>query len=470
MSLENEKQALEKVYQRIQTTSNNELSKILEKLLPSLLPLCNKNELRSQVLIIITNIIRRIKSLNISLNCSNLFKKLIIPEMLPYTCNITLTIIDICISNIPQNDRQLTTSSIIESLELFENEYSTQVSTLLWYLLKFIPELSYHLKNLYTSKRVQNLISSWLLDVVLIQPGLKKDTVGSIQEGLSRERVNRLTTKVEKWDFLELKEIKLKILEFIDITWIPSTYLVAIYSICSCDVALEVSKEAGYKLNGVKSAIQNSQQTSTINDSIIFLLHLNMIGYDEEVSNNIENNNNIVENELQLEQYWRGWSLSLNYQKASHNFDHIISAQGLELRIPFREDVRCQMLKWITQEALPTISPLQKLDLLENHSFSIFEQIDGLSLSILQMIRRVFSNTNEFRSINPLLSVKYLAFSIDVVCVWIQNYVNQEILEVSTSILIKVGLRSLSRYSMNQNITNPLVNQDETNLLLKRVR
>ena len=55
--------ALERIYERVTTTSNEDLSSVLNKLLPKLVPLMNQELLRPTVLKVLSNITKRVKLL-----------------------------------------------------------------------------------------------------------------------------------------------------------------------------------------------------------------------------------------------------------------------------------------------------------------------------------------------------------------------------------------------------------------------
>jgi hypothetical protein len=451
---ETEKLALERVHNRIASTSNEDLPKVLEKLLPSLIPFSNNANLQPQVLTIISNITRRMKSLQTSISCSQLLFKLVTPEMMPYACNIAISVIDISIDYIPLSDRELCATAIIDCLDKFGNEYSYQTNSLLSYTLKLLPEIAGVLKNNEISHRVRGLISSWFLDVSLIQPGLKKDGVGSIQPGLSKERVARLTAKIDNWGYSMLNEMKTRILESIDVRWANPSCVVAISVICSCDPIPDVAKLGGYKLSSMKTALQQAQ--IPFHPILISLLHLCSLGYEET-----QNLASFVDLSP-LERDWLGWTASDSLQFASTFDSRIATIPGLEFRSPLREDILQSILEWIGQEVLSSINPVRKLELLAPR------EIDGVSLSVLQLTRRLFSNANEFRSSVPI-SPKSLSACLELVTTWLQRYVSVDDLAQGATILKRTCVRALSRYLKTQNAVTSNFGQEEVDLILKRV-
>ena len=60
--------ALERIYERVTTTSNDDLSGVLNKLLPKLVPLMNKDLLRPTVLKVLSNVTKRVRLLGMWLS------------------------------------------------------------------------------------------------------------------------------------------------------------------------------------------------------------------------------------------------------------------------------------------------------------------------------------------------------------------------------------------------------------------
>mgnify|MGYP003386685043 CR=1 FL=1 len=245
--------ALSRVHDRVLATDNDKLPHLLEKLLPGLLPLANKDELRPQVLVIISNLVRRIKVLRTPLPCSVLLGKLVTPEMMPFTCNIALTLLDIALPHeSPDSLRgQQCAAAVLAAMALFypsavspavspaesvsesvsvsaapvnkgSKVFTLQLKALVSYALELLPHVptavtascsSTLLLPLHTcasSSRDRDrdrdrgtrsppppchhleLLWDFLLDLSLAAAPLVKDTLGSVQPGLSQQRVLRL--------------------------------------------------------------------------------------------------------------------------------------------------------------------------------------------------------------------------------------------------------------------------------------
>jgi hypothetical protein len=283
---------------------------------------------------------------------------------------------------------------------------------------------------------------------VLVQPGLKKDGVGSIQPGLSKERVARLTSKIDSWTYPQLKELKLNLLEHVDILWVNPSCVLAIFAICACDAMPDVAKEGVYKINSLKTALQQSHVS--LHPILISLLHLCMIGYEEGLSPSVGRS--------QLEMSWQGWTINDSLQQALSFDSRTAAIPGVEYRTPLREDILIHILQWIYQEGL---SSLSRTDV-------PFDQMDGVSISVLQLIRRYFSIINEFRS-SVSVSTKSLATALELVSTWLQRFVSSEDLSQGVDILQRTCVRALSRYLKTQNAVTSNFGQEEADLMIKRV-
>jgi hypothetical protein len=314
------------------------LPKILAKLLPGLLPLSNKAELRTQVLTTISMISRRIKSLSIPLPCAILIDKIVRPDMMPFACNITLSLIDISLANIDPAERMDCALAVLNAIELFGPNYYTQTNALLNYSLQLLPEIAKCFNTSNLSPLTREHVWAWILDVTLVQAGLKKDAVGSIQPGLSAERVARLTAKTEGWFLPHLSQVKLEILNVMAPSWMNFRYIAAIVMVCVCDSDVEVSKQAVHKLNGLKSSINNPPVASPVNasaaDVVVFLLRMCIAGQDASDMDGSD-------------------------------------AVGLAHRIQLRVDVRAAALRWIRQEA----SECVPLPTVRRHALGVVKQV-----------------------------------------------------------------------------------------------
>lgn len=207
-----------------------QLPQILEKLLPGLLPLANKEELRPQVLVIVSNLVRRIRALQTQLPCPALLTKLVQPEMMPFACNITLTLLDIALPHEPTTRRQQCAEAVFSSVAAFYPTITTkphkvfcmQLDALLNYALELLPDVPaaitssvqllvtvyQHLGALSCSSRPTSvapphplaLFWDFLLDLSLAQAPLIAGALGSVQPGLSQQRVQRLCHRARKHD------------------------------------------------------------------------------------------------------------------------------------------------------------------------------------------------------------------------------------------------------------------------------
>ena len=294
-----------------------QLPKVLVKLLPGLLPMSNNNELRNQVLGIVSMISRRVKSLAIPVPCTALLTKVVRPDMMPFAANIAISLIDISLEYIDVNEREDCAIAVLNAIQLFDTEFSGQTSALLNYTLPLLREVSKCFHRATMSEHAKEKVWAWLIDIALVQVGLRGGVAGSIQPGLSAERVTRLTSKREGWFLPDLSNLKLLLIDTLSPTWMDFKYIAAIVMVLVCDTDVEVSKQAVFKLNGLRSSLRSppptASPTTTVAEVVLFLLHMCLIGNDVEYV-------------------------------------------ALQYRIPLREEVRVQALRWVRHEAAESLS------------------------------------------------------------------------------------------------------------------
>ena len=171
---------------------------------------------------------RRIKLLKFPLPCTTLLTKLVKPEMMPFACNITLTLLDIALQNEPHERRQDCTAAILTSMELFypiktgdkdSKVFTLQMNSLVNYSLEMLSHIPVVIESSFketlalplfppsfscrrTTQPPHHLALLWdfLLDLCLVQAPLVKGTLGSVQPGLSTQRVERLCHRPRKRD------------------------------------------------------------------------------------------------------------------------------------------------------------------------------------------------------------------------------------------------------------------------------
>jgi hypothetical protein len=226
-----------------------QLPQILEKLLPGLLPLANQEELRPQVLLIVCNLNRRIRTLRTQLPCATLLTKLVQPDLMPFACNITLTLLDIALLHEDDSRRAECAQAVLNSTAAFyppdqevdkdrdkdkdshghshshshspRKVFSMQLDALLNYSLDLLPFMPAAIASsaLSSATLLQPLIMpnsinsrlsvalpshplalfwDFLLDLSLAQAPLVPNTLGSVQPGLSQQRVQRLCRRVRE--------------------------------------------------------------------------------------------------------------------------------------------------------------------------------------------------------------------------------------------------------------------------------
>lgn len=306
MSVEAELQSLQRISDRLVSTSNDDLQRVLEGLLPKLLPMSNNAALRDkQVIPILTHILRRVKLLKIVLPLDKLIS-LLRQDMLPFCCNLAMAFIDAAVQYQPSESRKICAQPLISVFNGFPM-FTPQSNALCYYSLFCIEPLS---MDISIDIETKNSLGDWLMDIALAQPGIIQNSPGSVQPGLSAERLGRLLAKKSEWGLNDLRQYKLALIKSISQHWLPTQCSVAIAIICSCDTDTEVATQAVFKMNGARSILTDI----IINPQPVLDLLLNLC-----------------------------FPLTQN-MKAHQNHPF------LHQRMTLRDSVKCAILKWICKE------------------------------------------------------------------------------------------------------------------------
>lgn len=253
MSVQSELASLQRINDRLISTSNEDLQRVLANLLPKLLPLSNNDDLRDkQVIPIFMQVLKRIKLLETILPLRDLVS-LIRPDMLPFCCNLSMMFIDAAKKWHPAEQWSECAVPLVFGLGEFKS-FSSQSNALCFYSLSCLGSIS----TLMTSEpesSARSVLADWLLDLSLAQPGIVKDSAGSIQPGLSAERLARLTAKKSVWSVLDMKQYKLDLISSLSKQWLPTPCAVAITIVLSCDSDPDVVTQATFKMNGARSIL-----------------------------------------------------------------------------------------------------------------------------------------------------------------------------------------------------------------------
>ena len=271
MNIANELASLQRINDRLISTANDDLQRVLEALLPKLLPLSNNEALREkQVVPILMHILRRIKPLETRLPLKALIS-LVRPDMLPFCCNLAMVFIDAGKKWHPAECWKECSLPLMSGLGGFV-PFSPQSNALCYYSLSCIGPLSSSLSlatvppiesnqssNVSNQQsnvgNVSDVLGDWFLDVSLAQPGIIKGSAGSIQPGLSADRLARLTTKKTEWNALDMKQYKLDLIASLSTMWLPTPCAVAIAIVGSCDTDSDVAIQAVFKMSGARSIL-----------------------------------------------------------------------------------------------------------------------------------------------------------------------------------------------------------------------
>lgn len=253
--------SLQRIQNRLYSTSNQELPSLLTKLLPKLLPLANKEELRNATIGVISDCIRRIKSSKCIIDLEPLISSCIHPNLMPFACNFSFTLIDITLPFILEQSVEISksslatieaisamdkrnkdiTSSLVHAIGLFE-EFSVQSNSLCFYIMKLLDYLPNAINQLsakdngsFDLQKIKDILGNYAVDVSLLYRSLSIEgnaVVGSIQPGLSTMHIDRLTAKMKSWSLPFINDLKLKLINFIPMNIFHAHHSVLISIIC----------------------------------------------------------------------------------------------------------------------------------------------------------------------------------------------------------------------------------------------
>lgn len=266
--------SLQRIQNRLQSTSNHELPSLLSKLLPNLLPLANKEGLRNATVSVISDCIRRIKSSKCIIDLVPIITACINPALLPFACNFSFTLIDIVLPFILEqstvvsikestemnltaalyDSNKALTQAIVCAIGLFE-EFTIQSNSLCFYILQlldYLPsamdQLTRKLDSSVDLKKIKDVIGNCAIDVCLLYRSLSVDgnaIIGSIQPGLSSLHIDRLNIRMKSMPLPFLNDLKLKLLSFVPFTYIFHPHHAVLLSIIcklSYTLYLQVTK------------------------------------------------------------------------------------------------------------------------------------------------------------------------------------------------------------------------------------
>jgi len=286
MSAEAELASLQRLDDRISSTSNDKLSDVLRLALPALIKLINKDELRTRVFALFSALMKRLKNLN---ECKLPLEALVMllrQENLPFAANFSITFIDIAWDRQSDKDVSLTVA-LLESI-LDWPLYGVQSNTLLaysWQVIEHFPAAIEILKERSDAKggedrseEIKSILSDYYLDMCLVHSTtIKKGQAGSVLPGLSDGRVGRLMAKREELRPKEdLQAHKLVVVSLLldDKVFLPWA-AVAIATVLAYDSDVLVAQAAAFKMNAQSSRKDlKALEGDAANQLLSHLLHL----------------------------------------------------------------------------------------------------------------------------------------------------------------------------------------------------
>jgi hypothetical protein len=287
-SVEQEIAALERILSRLQSTTNESLPRVLSSLLPKLIPLSNQATLRTKVVEVITEALRRTKASGCKLNLE-VFTPLIQHNQMPYACNFGFAFLDtVCDANNIENVNEETVLPFLHAVESYPL-FSYQSNAVLYYCLLYISPVSKALRMINPIDKRGNLVSilgEYLMDFILLQSvPMESNVVGAVHPGLSDRRMTRFTFKKKQLQVVTLRTLKTNALEaLLSDTFAKSCYSSTLPLIGLRDSDREVASKSVQVLNRLKELpLLDSGKTGQILSGILSSVF--GISFNKELNN-----------------------------------------------------------------------------------------------------------------------------------------------------------------------------------------
>jgi hypothetical protein len=331
--MEEELSALSRIEDRLESTNDASYAATVKKLLPKLIPLVVNDVLRAKVIQILTLSLKRIKLLRCILSLTDLLQ-LVSPTADKndvFKTNFALVFVDSALDYLIQAvdhgpnttcDQVYTeiVCDINDGVSIILNTlanhavFSHPSNSLCHYTLQLFRHIA-NAKNTLPMSASKHLIGDLIVDICLLQVAVAKNSTGSVQAGLSNDRILRLTCKKDIITLDEIVRLKRLVLETLNNNWFPSCYSVAIAMILSNDLNSNLAEEAAYRRNGSKELYHVANDAIEV---IFYLLNLCNISVVDS------------QNPRPL---------------CTHSY-----------RTPIRKEIRCSIMHWIRKDALDFVT------------------------------------------------------------------------------------------------------------------
>ena len=320
-SSQNDLEALARIFDRITTTSNEDLSNVLDKLLPKLLPLMNQDALRPSTLKILSNVTKRVKLLGTKLPCAALIK-LVHSTYKPFSCNFAVVLVDISILNESTLSRQSCAQAVLATLiqAMPMSSFQAVENSLFVYSTLLFDEVVVEINSVLATRDTSlslalHYLFDWFLDIALCSSQLLTLTHSIVPPGLSKERLDRLRDKNETVIKLCPSSSKIKFICRLHEKWLYAPIAILFSVLASSDTDPEVSKQATFKLNGMRNFLHSNYKESDIVRFLMFLFRF-----------------------------------MLNSEQVNTNDKREFESKYFEKRAVLSDDSRCDLIHWISKE------------------------------------------------------------------------------------------------------------------------
>lgn len=214
--IQREIESLIRIHERLLTTKNDDIQRIIATLIPKLILLAENQNLLSYIKPIIQSSILKIDQLHCAFLPIDSLLELLLNPLSQWTLELAIECLDSWTKyfdiSIDENQCEKSIVTIVKLIGIFP-VFSLVSNHLLIYLRKLLKFVNLISDQDIMNNNIRWIIVDWILDLSIVQYPLRKNSVGSVQFGLSPQRIERLLCDNVTIDRDSMKYWKLSIID-----------------------------------------------------------------------------------------------------------------------------------------------------------------------------------------------------------------------------------------------------------------
>lgn len=359
--------SLDRISIRLQGTNDDQLSGVLNNLMPRLIPMANDDKIRKKAVELITECLRRVKLSGCKLKLSALTTSLQV-SFLPFACNLGIAFLD------GVSDAGCIDSVEIEAVAQLLGAISTyavfsyQSNALLYYALLYSESTLEALKQLVNTTEVLatvDIIEDYLLDILLLQTLNVVAGPGFVQSGLSENRMSRINLKKKQLQVIGLPKAKISILNIMVKASISSTlsllsakFIIFAMAIGRHDADLDVISRSIFVQNYFRESAEIIWSSPKIVDWLLSQTFSNYSGciqniHCDRVSMKIEIQVTVLE---EIHQHWK-YIARPPYHTIVQLYYQLVSSMSISLMSGYQSKLVCALSHIVADIAREALRP-----------------------------------------------------------------------------------------------------------------